>query len=319
MAEGNPRRPWHRGPRWHLTLGMAFGIAVAGLLGLLVLVPIALMHHDAGQLERSYAAAVVALVSRIQGAGLGPNPVSPTSHTLEAGRQAYTGSCSQCHGALGDGTGAFGLTSFPPATDLTDSTARDLTDGQLFYIVKNGLGFTPMPAFSSQYADTQIWELVAFIRTLQSGNPPALPVPTPTTDQLGVANLPPGGDAQRGAAVFSAAGCGGCHVPVGPLSINPANDAVVQVVRNGRPQGMPCFTTNVITDDELRDVQTFIATFPAGGFLGGPDDQPPPSTPPVPPGETRPANRVAGSPCAAAPVATPATATPPSVTVTSPP
>src|SRR5205823_2722418 len=137
--------------------------------------------------------------------------------------------------------------------------------------------------------------------TLQSGNAPALGVPTPTTDQLGVANLPPGGNAQLGAAVFGAAGCGGCHVPTGPMSINPANDSVAQAVRNGRPQGMPCFTTNVISDDELRDLQAFIATFPSSGFLGGPEDQPPPGAPIPPPGETRPGNRVPGSPCAAAP------------------
>src|SRR4051812_12210941 len=319
MAEGNARGPWHRSPRRHLTLGMAFGFALAGLVGLLVLAPIALTHRGAGPLERSYGNVVGALVTRIQAAGLGPNPVASTSRTLEGGRQADTGSCSQCHGALGDGSGAFGPTSFPPATDLTSATTRDLADGQLFYIVKNGLGFTAMPAYSSQYADDQIWELVAFIRTLQSGNPPALPVPTPTIDQLGVANLPPGGDVQRGAAAFAAAGCGGCHVPTGPLSINPANDNVAQAVRNGRPQGMPCFTTNLISDDELRDVQAFIATFPPSGFLGGPEDQPPPGAPPPPPGEVRPANRVSGSPCATASGANASSAATPTAAATSRP
>jgi mono/diheme cytochrome c family protein len=319
MAEGHARRPRQRSPRWYLTLGMAFGFAVAGLLGLLVLAPIALTHHDAGELERSYGSAVVALVSRIQGAGLGPNPVAPTSRTLDAGRQSYTGSCAPCHGAIGHGRGAFGVTSFPPAGDLTNDFTRGLTDDQLFYITKYGLGFTPMPAFGSQYSDAQIWELVTFIRTLQSGNAPELPVPTPTTDQLALANLPPGGDAQQGAAVFGAAGCGGCHVPVGPLSINPANESVAQAVRNGRPQGMPCFTTNAISEVELRDLQAFIATFPPSGFLGGPEDQPPPGAPIPPPGDTRPGNRVPGSPCAAAPGANLSGAATPTAAATSRP
>ncbi len=310
MADGTSPQPWHRGPRWYLTLGMAFGFVVAGLLGLLVMAPIALTHHDASQLETSYGNAVVGLVARIQGAGLGPNPVATTPRTLEAGRQAYTGSCSQCHGALGDGRGAFGMTSYPPATDFTSNAARNLSDDQIFYIIKNGLGFTPMPAYSSQYADQQIWELVTFIRTLQNGNPPALPVPTPTADQVGLANLAPGGDAPRGAAIFSAEGCGDCHVPVGPLSINPANENVAPAVRNGRPQGMPCFATNVISDDELRDLQAFIITFPPSGFLGGPEDQPPPGAPIPPPGETRPGNRVPGSPCAASPGANTSSAAP---------
>ncbi len=303
MAESHTRQPWHRSPRWHLSIGVALGLTLAALLGLLIFAPIALMHHDAGALETAYGAAVVGLVARIQGAGLGANPVATTSRTLEAGRQSYTGSCSVCHGGLGEGTGTFGVTSFPPATDLTSASTRDLTDGQLFYIIQKGLGFTPMPAFGSQYSEQQIWELVTFVRTMQTGNPPLLPVPTPTTEQLSVADLTPGGDAQRGAAVFSAAGCGGCHVPVGPLSIYPGNDSIAQAVRNGRPQGMPCFTTMTISDDALRDLQASIATFPPTGFLGGPEDQPPPSAPIPPPGETRPGNRVPNSPCAARPAA----------------
>ena len=301
MADSTAGPPWHRSPRWYLTLGTAFGFAVAGVLGLLVVAPIALTHHDSGELEKSYGSAAVGLVARLQGAGLGPNPVVTTARTLEAGRQAYTGSCSQCHGALGDGKGAFGVTTFPPATDLTSGAARDLSDGQLFYIIQHGLGFTPMPGYSSQYADQQIWELVSFIRTLQTGVSPALPVPTPTTDQIRGANLPVDADAQRGAAVFAAAGCGGCHVSTGPLSINPANDRIALAVRNGRPQGMPCFTPAILSDEELSDVQAFITTFPSSGFLGGPEDQPPSGAASPPPGETRPGNRVPGSPCAASP------------------
>ncbi|HLH21739.1 MAG TPA: c-type cytochrome [Chloroflexota bacterium] len=308
MAGSATRQPHRHSRRWYLVLGIAFGFAVAVVLGLLVAAPIALTHHDAGELEKSYGSAVVGLVARIKGAGVGPNPVTTTSRTLEAGRQSYTGSCSQCHGALGDGKGVFGATSFPPATDLTSGAARDLRDGQLFYIIKNGLGFTPMPAYGSQYADQQIWELVSFIRSLQGGNAPALAVPTPTTAQLGAVEPPASGDAQRGAAVFSAAGCSGCHVPTGPLSINPANDSVAQAVRNGRPQGMPCFTPQALSDDELRDVEAFITTFPPSGFLGGPEDQPPPGAPTPPPGGTRPGNVVPGSPCAAAPGASTASA-----------
>jgi hypothetical protein len=50
--------------------------------------------------------------------------------------------------------GAFGQTSFPPASDLSGTNASNLTASQTFYIIKNGLGFTPMPAFSKQYSDT---------------------------------------------------------------------------------------------------------------------------------------------------------------------
>jgi mono/diheme cytochrome c family protein len=177
---------------------------------------------------------------------------------------------------------------------LTSAETRNLQDGQLFYIIKNGLGFTPMPSYASQFSDQQIWELVSFIRSLQAGNAPELAVPTPTGAQLSVANPPPGGDATRGAALFAAEGCAACHGPTGPLSINPANDAVARTVREGKPQGMPCFTPAALPDDQLHDIQAYIATFPPTGFLGGPEDVPPPR----PPGATPAPRGGVGSPCA---------------------
>src|SRR4051794_20834825 len=112
--------------RLHPAVLVAFGFALAGLLGLLLLAPVALMHRDAGNLERAYGNAVIGMVTRVQGGGLGPNPVGSDTRTLAAGRNGFTGSCSQCHGAQGDGRGAFGPTTFPPATDLTSAEARNL-------------------------------------------------------------------------------------------------------------------------------------------------------------------------------------------------
>lgn len=182
---------------------------------------------------------------------------------------------------------------------MTGADARSLQDGQLFYIIKNGLGFTPMPGYASQYSDQQIWELVSFIRGLQAGNAPSLAVPTPTGEQLSVAHPPAGGDATRGAALFAAQGCGACHGSTGPLSINPANDAVARTVREGKPQGMPCFPSTALPEEQLRDIQAYIATFPPSGFLGGPEDVPPPSAGSAQsPARTPGPRGVAGSPCA---------------------
>ncbi len=252
---------------------MLVGLAIAAILGLVLVAPIALAHHDASSLETAYGNAVITGLSRLNAGNVGANPTTANAQSLQQGRQSYTGSCSQCHGAGGHTQGAFGQTSFPPATDLTSDATSSLSDGQMFYIIKNGLGFTPMPAFSRQYSDTQIWNMVNFVRALQSGTEPLLDVPTPTPDQLTAAKLTSGGDAQKGADAFAAFGCSACHEPSGALSINPVNDNVANVVRNGR-QGMPCFSTSLLADVVLIDIQAYIATFPVEGFLGGPNDQP---------------------------------------------
>lgn len=81
--------------RLHPLLFLALGFALASLLGLLLLAPLALMHRDASNLEREYGNGAISMVTRVQGAGLGPNPVGSDARTLEAGRNAFTGSCSQ--------------------------------------------------------------------------------------------------------------------------------------------------------------------------------------------------------------------------------
>ena len=53
----------------------------------------------------------------------------------------------------------------------------------MFYIIQNGLGFTPMPGFSKECSDTQIWNVVNFIRSMQQDQAPLLNLPAPTADQ----------------------------------------------------------------------------------------------------------------------------------------
>jgi mono/diheme cytochrome c family protein len=59
---------------------------------------------------------------------------------------------------------------FPKPPDLRDSPTQQLTDGELFYIIDNGVRFTGMPAFGtgtpSEAGDRQVWQLVTFIRHL---------------------------------------------------------------------------------------------------------------------------------------------------------
>jgi mono/diheme cytochrome c family protein len=143
---------------------------------------VALAHHEAGSLETAYGNSVVSTLARFNAGGVGANPTTATAQTLEQARGSYTGSCSQCHGTSGNTQGAFGQTSFAPATDLSSQSTRNLSDSQMFYIIKNGLGFTPMPAFKDQYSDTEIWNIVNFIRMLQTTSPDQqtrLTVPTP--------------------------------------------------------------------------------------------------------------------------------------------
>jgi len=97
------------------------------------------------------------------------NPLKPTAKRLKKGEELYMDKvqpmqCLHCHGARGDGTGELGLQADPPARNFTCAeTMKDLSDGQMFWAIKNGVEGTAMPAYS-ELADWQIWVLIHYVR-----------------------------------------------------------------------------------------------------------------------------------------------------------
>ncbi len=295
--------------------GMLVGILIAALVGMFVVGPLALTHRDTLPLEEAYADTILDFTTRLGARNVGVNPVAGTPQAVQAGRTAYNGLCAQCHGPAGQGDGVFGTTTFPPAADLTDASARGMNDGQLFYVIKNGLGFTPMPAFGEHYSDQTIWALVTYVRTLQAGETGQtgrLPVPTQTGAQATAVRMPTGGDAQRGAVLFRSEGCVGCHgTAPGQVALNPLSTTIAQTVRSGRT-GMPCFATSALPDAGLADIIAYISTFPSPFAQVAPVAAPGAATPTQQPGGSRPIlGAVVGSPRASGSAA-PSTAAQPS-------
>lgn len=241
---------------------VATGALVTGLVILVVAIPVALTHRQDLPAERFYGNVAVRVVSGLLG-GNATNPVANNPQAISAGRAAYTGSCAVCHGAKGDGRGTFGTSTYPDATDLTKVVA-ERSDAQLFWIVKNGLGFTAMPAFGSQYRDDQIWGLVAFMRVLQRGGPTAIVVDPPTDAQLLAAD-PRGDRVARGAAIYFAHGCHLCHGAEGeaPGSLAIRGRIETEIVRKGATEGMPAYGKDLISDAELADLEAYLLRFAA--------------------------------------------------------
>jgi mono/diheme cytochrome c family protein len=74
--------------------------------------------------------------------------------------------CMNCHGAKGNGAGALGAGLIPPPRNFTcGTTMKDIPDGQLFWIVKNGSPGTGMMPFSG-LSDDEVWQLIHYLRTL---------------------------------------------------------------------------------------------------------------------------------------------------------
>jgi mono/diheme cytochrome c family protein len=62
---------------------------------------------------------------------------------------------------------------YPRASDLTSPAVQGYSDGELFWIVKNGIRLSGMPAFARVESDEHIWDLVHYLRTMQGSTHPA--------------------------------------------------------------------------------------------------------------------------------------------------
>jgi mono/diheme cytochrome c family protein len=98
------------------------------------------------------------------------NPLSLTEEILAEGREHFADHCASCHANDGSGATEMGQGLYPKAPDMRLPETQELSDGELFYIIENGVRFTGMPAWGSPSPDDDgaTWALVHFVRHLPS-------------------------------------------------------------------------------------------------------------------------------------------------------
>jgi len=96
------------------------------------------------------------------------NPAADSEEVLAQASAHWADHCAGCHANNGSGDIAMGRQMYPPAPDMRKAETQGLPDGELFYIIQNGIRFTGMPAWGNGGTqDTEdSWKLVRFIRHL---------------------------------------------------------------------------------------------------------------------------------------------------------
>lgn len=251
-------------------VGLVFGAAGLAALGIVVGGPLMLMHRNDLPMEKRYGSGAIGIAVRL-GAGNAQNPLANSRRAIASGRIAFQGSCSSCHGATGDGLGMLGQATFPPATSLVIGDAKEKSDAQLFWIIKNGLSFTGMPAFGGQYNDQDIWSLVSYMRSLQQAPVAATGTAARGTSGSAATAASPS-QIQLGHAVYIAQGCEGCHgtpgAAVGELTLRGGGRETVGAVRSGRP-GMPAYRTSQLSDAEMAAMEAYMSAPVSAVARGG--------------------------------------------------
>ncbi len=95
------------------------------------------------------------------------NPVPDTPDAAQEGAEHFQHHCQICHGLDGQATGVpFAAKMSPPVPDLTSKDVQDYADGQLKWIIENGIGPSGMPGWKGILTDEEMWNMVHYIRHL---------------------------------------------------------------------------------------------------------------------------------------------------------
>ncbi|MGA2855888.1 MAG: cytochrome c [Candidatus Sulfotelmatobacter sp.] len=101
-----------------------------------------------------------------------PNPVKSTPESLARAKKWWTLDCVMCHGKDGDGKGETATDMKLTIADFTyPATLKDRTDGEIFYIIKNG--HQDMPPEGPRIKTDEGWDLVNYVRSLAKKKPDA--------------------------------------------------------------------------------------------------------------------------------------------------
>jgi mono/diheme cytochrome c family protein len=147
-------------------------ILVVAAIGLAVAATASILHDGlSARAKPSALESVLARNARMlalpHGARSVRNPIAASPEVLREARLHFADHCAVCHGNDGKGESMMGKGLYPKPPDLSAEQTQKLSDGELFWIIENGVRFTGMPAFGSEHSSPDdSWKLVLFIRHL---------------------------------------------------------------------------------------------------------------------------------------------------------
>jgi mono/diheme cytochrome c family protein len=164
----------------HLLTGAMLAVAVLAVLGavagLVFLKTTGLTARGTpGRVEITVARQLRALATPAEYRDMA-NPVLQNDESIRNGLEHFADHCASCHANDGSGNVEMGKGMFPPVPDMRASPTQEMSDGELFYVIENGVRFTGMPAWGTGtiQGEEASWHLVSFLRHLPNLTPEEL-------------------------------------------------------------------------------------------------------------------------------------------------
>ncbi len=165
--------------RWHIAGKILTAIVAVILIGIAAAIALIIQRGLSAHTRPTLTEEVIARTIRHFATPLAMrrarNPIPPSDAALADARAHWADHCATCHGNDGSGDTEIGRNLYPRPPDMRTERTQDLTDGELFSIIKNGIRLSGMPAWGpAGHTDEDNWKLVLFIRHLPQITPQEL-------------------------------------------------------------------------------------------------------------------------------------------------
>lgn len=148
---------------------LLFALAVAiGAMGVWYFVSSGVSAKEQPGAVEEFLATRVRNIAIAQRAKSLTNPVEYSGEVIAEGRAHFADHCATCHANDGSGNTEMGRSMWPKVPDMRLAKTQNLSDGELFWIIENGIRFTGMPGWGTGTKDSETasWHLVHFVRRL---------------------------------------------------------------------------------------------------------------------------------------------------------
>ena len=157
-------------------------VLLLGILGAVIVLAVVAVWRLNGLSTREQPTAAERVLARAarrlavpRGGRTATNPVAFSAEVWAESRAHFADHCATCHANDGSGQTDIGQRMYPRAPDMRLDDTQELTDGEIYWIIENGVRLTGMPAWGpGGGADLDTWKLVHFIRRLKDLTPEQL-------------------------------------------------------------------------------------------------------------------------------------------------
>jgi mono/diheme cytochrome c family protein len=101
------------------------------------------------------------------------NPLSATDENIDGGKTLFNKYCASCHGEDGKAKTQIAANMKVKPSDLTSKAMKGITDGEIYWVVTNGITKSGMPAFKTKANDQERWRMTLYVKHLIGEHPHA--------------------------------------------------------------------------------------------------------------------------------------------------